>query len=100
MNIIFSSALKGRGHPLCHVHDRGTVGRGPGLPPWLAITVLGLGVMTAWTLATAYVILLGFAFYFRFLRGKWKSMQVIEVPPHLPNIPAVSVECPDTTFEP
>ena len=101
MNIIFSSALKGAGDTrFVMFMIVGLSGGVLAFPTWLAITVLGLGVMTAWTLATAYVILLGFAFYFRFLRGKWKSMRVIEVPPHLPNIPAVSVECPDTTFEP
>jgi hypothetical protein len=60
---------------------------------------MGLGIMTAWTIATAYVILLGFAFYLRFLRGKWKSMRVIETGPPIPILPAASVECPDTKFE-
>ncbi|MEW6186759.1 MAG: MATE family efflux transporter [Thermodesulfobacteriota bacterium] len=101
MNIIFSSALKGAGDTrFVMVMIVGLSGGVLAFPTWLAITVLGLGVMTAWTLATTYVILLGFAFYFRFLRGKWKSMRVIEVPPHIPNVPAVSVECPDAKFEP
>jgi len=34
--------------------------------------------MVAWVFATAYIILLGFIFYFRFLGGKWKTMRVIE----------------------
>jgi len=34
--------------------------------------------MTAWTILTVYVIILIFAFLFRFLSGKWKSMLVID----------------------
>jgi MATE family multidrug resistance protein len=101
MNIIFSSALKGAGDTRFVMFMIVALSGGVlAFPAWLAVTVLGLGIMTAWTLATVYVILLGFAFYFRFLRGKWKSMRVIEFPPHIPNVPVVSVECPDAKFEP
>jgi len=48
------------------------------LPAYLAVVVFELGLMIAWVFATAYIILLGFIFYFRFLGGKWKTMRVIE----------------------
>ena len=42
------------------------------------LTLGAPGLMVAWIFATAYIILLGFIFYLRFLGGKWKTMRVIE----------------------
>lgn len=100
MNIIFASALKGAGDTrfvmvMIVVLSLG----GLALPTWLAVSVFGLGIMAAWTIATVYVSLLGLAFYFRFLQGKWKAMRVIESLPSRPVLPATAAECPDVKFE-
>jgi Na+-driven multidrug efflux pump len=47
-------------------------------PTYVAVVLLGYGLMTSWFFATTYVIVLGFVFYLRFLNGKWKNMRVIE----------------------
>jgi multidrug resistance protein, MATE family len=93
MNIIFSSALKGAGDTrfvmflivaaswLILV-----------IPSYIAVQFLRSGIMTLWYILTAYVILLGFSFLFRFLGGKWKSMRVIKEP--VPQIPHILPESP------
>ena len=79
MNIIFCSAIKGAGDTrfvmfatviltLCVLV----------IPTYLAIVVFKYGLMVAWVMASAYVILLGVVFCLRFRGGKWKSMRVIE----------------------
>jgi len=79
MNIIFCSAIKGAGDTryvmLITVILSVFVFV---LPVYLAVVVFELGLMVAWVFATAYITLLGFIFYFRFLGGKWKTMRVIE----------------------
>jgi MATE family multidrug resistance protein len=79
MNIVFCSAIKGAGDTryvmLVTVILSVFVFV---VPVYLAVVVFELGLMIAWVFATAYIILLGFIFYFRFLGGKWKTMRVIE----------------------
>jgi len=79
MNIVFCSAIKGAGDTryvmLITVILSVFVFI---LPVYLAVVVFELGLMVAWIFATAYIILLGFIFYLRFLGGKWKTMRVIE----------------------
>ncbi len=79
MNIIFASAIRGAGDTkfimfmllglsfFCLV-----------LPTYVAIETLGMGLMTAWVIATAYVVILGLSFYARFRGGKWQTLRVIE----------------------
>ncbi|MBC8176233.1 MAG: MATE family efflux transporter, partial [Deltaproteobacteria bacterium] len=50
------------------------------IPTYLAVVVLGYGLMVPWITFSAYIIVLSFMFFFRFLGGKWKSMRVIEMP--------------------
>ena len=50
------------------------------IPTYLAVVVLGYGLMVPWLTFSAYVIVLSFMFFFRFLGGRWKSMRVIEMP--------------------
>jgi MATE family multidrug resistance protein len=62
------------------------------LPSYAAIVYLSMGIYSGWVFVTAYIIVLGMVFFFRFLRGKWKSMRVIEeraipVPPIFPEPP-------------
>jgi MATE family multidrug resistance protein len=64
-------------------------------PTWLALR-LGGGIYACWIIATTYVILLSFIFFFRFRNGAWKSMKVIE---HVPVIHATCAEVPDARPE-
>ncbi|MGB9442197.1 MAG: MATE family efflux transporter [Desulfobacterales bacterium] len=79
MNIIFCSAIKGAGDTryvmLVTVILSVFVFV---LPVYLVVVVFEFGLMIAWVFATAYITLLGFIFYVRFLGGKWKTMRVIE----------------------
>lgn len=47
------------------------------IPTWLA-WINGWGVLAAWSFATAYIALMAFVLLFRFRRGKWRTMKVIE----------------------
>ncbi len=93
MNIIFASAIKGAGdtrYVMCMIAV--VSGCVLVIPSYLVLIVGKAGIYAAWTIATLYVIILGFAFLRRFLSGKWKSMRVIEavtpaVPPILPEAP-------------
>ena len=51
------------------------------LPTYVAVTFFGSGIYTAWTAASAYVFGVGTLLFFRFRRGRWKSLRVIERAP-------------------
>jgi multidrug resistance protein, MATE family len=98
MNIIFSSALRGAGDTryvmIMFIFLPSVLFV---LPSYIALVVLKSNLYVAWTIASLYIIILGFCFLFRFLRGKWKSMRVIEeftpfIPPTLPESPIVDLE--------
>ncbi len=82
MNIIFASALRGAG-------DTKFIMKAVAiisifiliLPSFFFIVVLKKGIYVAWTIATVYVVLLALMFFFRFRKGKWKRMRVIETKP-------------------
>ncbi len=79
MNIIFCSAIKGAGDTKFVMYiSVGLSFLGLLIPAYLAVIVFDYGLMVSWVIATSYVILLGFAFFLRFLNGKWKTMRVIE----------------------
>ena len=78
MNIIFASAIKGAGDTrfvmvMILVMSMGILV----LPSYLSLVVFERGIYLAWVFITAYIVILGFGFLFRFLGGKWKSMRVI-----------------------
>ncbi len=79
MNIVYASAIKGAGDTrfvmLMILIISSTV---LVLPSYLALIVFRGGIYLAWIFVTAYVVILGFGFLFRYLGGKWKSMRVIE----------------------
>ena len=81
MNIIFASAIKGAGDTR-YVMFMVVIASALVLviPTYLAVVVLGYGLMVPWITFSAYVIVLSFMFFFRFLGGKWKLMRVIEIP--------------------
>ncbi|HEN21391.1 MAG TPA: MATE family efflux transporter, partial [Desulfobacteraceae bacterium] len=98
LNIIFASAIKGAGDTRFVMNAIIVISACVlVIPTYILIIVLDYGLMTGWTIASAYVIALGFVFYIRFLGGKWKAMRVIEEPvpvilPDLPECPAVEIE--------
>jgi len=93
MNIIFASAVKGAGDTRFVMFIAVVISAFVlVIPTYVVIVVLKGSLMMVWCIAAAYVIALGFAFYFRFLAGKWKTMRVIEKP--LAAIPPGRGECP------
>ena len=78
MNAVFSFALKGAGD-IRFVTIASITLAWPimVLPSWVA-GQYGLGLYWAWGGVSAYVILLGFTFLWRFRQGKWKLMRVID----------------------
>lgn len=85
MNIIFCSTLKGAGDTPYVMSVTVVLSLFVlVLPTYLVVVVLDWGLMAAWVMASAYVILIGIIFYLRFLGGKWKTMRVIERREDLP----------------
>ena len=100
MNLIFSSALKGAGDTrfvmLCSLGLGWTI---MVIPTWILCDRGNGGILTAWTLLSVFVVVLGFCFLYRFMKGKWRSMRVIEsptphaaVPVNLPEVPTTEVD--------
>lgn len=79
LNVVFASAIKGAGDTrfvmfmIAIVSSVALV-----IPSYIALVLLHAGIYTGWTIASAYVSILGLTFLLRFLGGKWKSMRVIE----------------------
>ena len=79
LNIVFSSALKGAGDTRYVMYMVVLVSLAAlVVPSYVALVLLGADIVVGWVILTVYVIVLGFAFLFRYLGGKWKSMRVIE----------------------
>ena len=79
LNIVFASALKGAGDTRFVMFAALLVSSfALVLPSYIALVLLSADIVVGWSILTAYVIVLGFAFLFRYLGGKWKSMRVIE----------------------
>ena len=49
------------------------------IPSYVALVVFEMGLYTGWSIVTVYISANGIAYLIRFLTGKWKTMQVIEV---------------------
>ncbi len=78
LNIVYASAIKGAGDTryvmiMILIMSWCVLV----IPSYLALVVFSLGVYTAWVFITAYVVILGFGFLFRYRGGKWKNMRVI-----------------------
>jgi MATE family multidrug resistance protein len=99
INIVFAAAIKGAGDTRYVMYMIGILsGVVLVIPSYVALVVCRRGIYTGWVIVTAYVIILAFAFLFRFLGGKWKSMRVIEEA--LPSLPPSIPETPTTEFKP
>jgi MATE family multidrug resistance protein len=81
LNIVFAAALKGAGDTRFVMYMIAALSTGLlTVPTYVAIEVLGAGVLTAWAIGTIYVSVLGLSFYLRFRNGAWKSIRVIDTP--------------------
>jgi MATE family multidrug resistance protein len=99
MNIVFASAIKGAGDTRYVMLMIVVVSLGAlVVPSYTALVVFGAGVYAGWIIVTAYVIILALGFLLRFLGGKWKTMRVIETPPH--SLPPRYPAAPSTEFDP
>lgn len=79
LSIVYAAALKGAGDTRFVTGLIAALSLGVLiLPSYLAMELLGAGVLAAWSIATAYVCLLGLGFFWRFRGGQWKRMRVIE----------------------
>jgi multidrug resistance protein, MATE family len=83
MNIVFASALKGAGDTRFVMFMITCISGGVlVIPSFVALVIFHADIYIGWTIASAYVCLLGLTFFLRFLGGKWKSMRVIEAAPY------------------
>jgi MATE family multidrug resistance protein len=51
---------------------------GLAIPTYVVLDILHWGLYGAWSVFTAYIILLSLSFFMRFKGGKWRTMQVID----------------------
>jgi multidrug resistance protein, MATE family len=79
LNIVFASAIKGAGDTRFVMWMILGISLGVLVAPsFVAIVVLHASIYACWGIATAYVCLLGAAFFLRYRQGKWASMSVME----------------------
>lgn len=82
MVIIYMGALKGAGDIYFVMWTLGLAALGILIVPfWVGLEVLGLGLHFLWGCVVLYVAVLGLAFRWRFKRGAWQRMRVIETTP-------------------
>ena len=85
MSIIFASAIKGAGDTRFAMLVMVTLSWIlMVIPTYLVVFVFHGGLLACWGFFSAYIIILGLVFLWRFRGGKWKSMRVIETPPPAP----------------
>jgi MATE family multidrug resistance protein len=79
MNVVYASGLRGAGDTTYPMAASVTLSWVIMLvPSYLLCLVGGAGLYTAWTTASAYVVLLGLLMLARFRAGRWRSLRVIE----------------------
>jgi MATE family multidrug resistance protein len=79
MVIVFSAAVRGAGDTRFAVLLSGIGGMLVMVVPTYVVQRMGWGgLYESWALATAFVVVLGIGFGWRFVQGRWQQMQVIE----------------------
>lgn len=77
--IIYSGALKGAGDTRFVMWLIGLLSATVLVGPvYVGIEFLGMGLYTAWMFLTGYLLIMTLCLWYRFKRGKWRSMRVIE----------------------
>ena len=90
--LIFSGSIRGAGDTLFSMAYTFACGAGLlVLPTYVLCEVRGGGLLTAWTVATVYIVVFGTGYLLRFLGGKWRTMKVIEDEPEDACIPPAPV---------
>ncbi|MCB2226132.1 MAG: MATE family efflux transporter [Desulfarculaceae bacterium] len=80
--IIYMGALKGAGDIYFVMWTMGLAALSILIiPAWVGLEVLGLGLDFLWGCVVLYVVAMGLSFRWRFRRGAWQKMRVIESPP-------------------
>jgi MATE family multidrug resistance protein len=77
VGIILSGALKGAGDVRFVLVGSISIAAAGVAATWLGLH-FGLGLVWCWSVLTAWVLALAFAFVWRFLHGRWRTMRVIE----------------------
>ncbi len=78
LGIVFSAGLKGAGDTRFVMWTAVIAGWTFFVPPvYLTVSVFHGGLIVAWVWATLYIVLLGLVYYWRFRRGKWKTIDMI-----------------------
>ncbi|MFC1489891.1 MATE family efflux transporter [Candidatus Latescibacterota bacterium] len=92
LNIVFAYAIKGAGDTqfVMKVIILDTIFVLV-LPSYIALEIFNMNIYIGWIFLTAFVVVLGLTFYFRFKGGKWKTMSVIDTP-----APLIPSTLPDT----
>lgn len=79
LGIVFSAGLKGAGDTRFVMWTAVIAGWTFFVPPvYLTVSVFHGGLIVAWVWATLYIVLLGLVYYWRFRRGKWKTIDMID----------------------
>ncbi len=81
MNVIFPSGLRGAGDTkfIMKVFIFASIFIFL-VPLYICTFIFNFGIFISWTIATLYVIIVGFIFFIRFYKGKWKKIKIIEQP--------------------
>jgi len=89
LGIAFSAGLKGAGDTRFVMWTAVIAGWTLFVPPvYLTVSVFHGGLILAWVWATLYIVILGLVYFWRFRKGKWKTIDMIgedrETPPVQP----------------
>lgn len=78
LGIAFSAGLKGAGDTRFVMWSSVIAGWTLFVPPvYLTVSVFHGGLILAWVWATLYIVILGLVYFWRFRRGKWKTIDMI-----------------------
>lgn len=79
MALVYMGALKGAGDIMFVMWTMALACLGMVIAPMLlGVELLGLGLYYIWGCVTFYVVVLGLVFRWRYGRGLWQNMRVIE----------------------
>lgn len=92
MNLIFVSAIRGAGDMRFILITTLVMAVLPMSVAWWGVSHLGWGLIGCWTVITLWVCSLGLIYMARFLQGRWRHMQVIEMESAGAGVPSAEAE--------